>query len=55
MTDFTHPLDPAELAQRRQQAQEFADVRDQIAIERGLEPHQPHHAEPEDTEGGTTD
>ena len=40
MTDFSHPLDRLEIDERRALAQEFADARDQLALSRGLEPHQ---------------
>ena len=55
MTDFSHPLDRLEIDERRALAQEFADARDQLAIERGLEPHQPQRTASDDTECGTTD
>ena len=39
MSDFDHPLDPAEVEQRRRMAERFAGARDQLAVARGLEPH----------------
>ena len=37
--DLSHPLDALEIEQRRAMAREFAEARDRLAVDRGLETH----------------
>lgn len=57
--DLSHPLDALEIEQRREMAREFAEARDRLAVDRGLEPHtRPAHIQPAtaaEYEGGETD
>jgi hypothetical protein len=57
--DLSHPLDALEIEQRREMAREFAEARDRLAVDRGLEPHtRPAHIQHgnfAECQGGETD
>jgi hypothetical protein len=38
--DFSHPLSPTEIEERRQWVIEFAKARDELCIKHGIAPHE---------------
>lgn len=38
--DFSHPLSPAEIEERRQWVIEFVKARDELCIQQGIAPHE---------------